>query len=150
MVSRLITLILLVALVAGLLFTSTDVTGFYMILIVLILVLGSSMWYAPISVSACPDAVVQHSMLKSRVFPMQEIERVALCHPSMGAIRICASGGFMGYWGLFREGDIGRYMAYYGKASDCFALYLKDGRIIMLGCVAPQTMVAYIKDNLSY
>ena len=29
--------------------------------------------------------------------------------------RICAAGGLMGFWGIFRGMDIGTYMAYYGN-----------------------------------
>ena len=51
----------------------------------------------------------------------------------------------MGYWGLFREGDVGRYMAYYGKASDCFMIRMKNGDKYVLGCKNPGEMVEYIK-----
>lgn len=63
-----------------------------------------------------------------------DIAEVKLCQPTMGAIRICGSGGFFGWYGWFREGDIGKYFAYYGKSSDCFLVTLKDGRKYMLGC----------------
>lgn len=59
---------------------------------------------------------------------MRDIERVELFQPTMGAIRIFASGGFMGYWGVFRESDIGRYYGFYGKASDCFLVNNEDRR----------------------
>ena len=60
------------------------------------------------------------SLCKSRKISVRDIERVELFQPTMGAIRIFASGGFMGYWGVFRESDIGRYYVFFGKASDCF------------------------------
>lgn len=76
---------------------------------------------------------------------MSEVENVELFQPTMGAIRICASGGFMGYWGIFREGDIGKYYGFYGKASDCFLVRLKNGNKYVLGCDQPEKMVDYIK-----
>ena len=45
----------------------------------------------------------------------------------MGARRLFGSGGFFGYWGIFKEGDVGRYAAYFGKASDCFLVRMKNG-----------------------
>lgn len=66
----------------------------------------------------------------------------------MGAVRILASGGYFGYWGTFRENDIGRYKASYGRASDCFILIMKNGDKYVFGCKNPQSMVDYIKNNL--
>ena len=79
---------------------------------------------------------------------MESIESAELFQPTMGAIRICASGGFMGYWGLFREGDIGKYMGYYGKASDCFMIRTKKGDKYVLGCENPSETVEFIKSQL--
>jgi len=52
----------------------------------------------------------------------------------MAARRICGSSGLGGYWGWFSERDIGRYFAYYGKASECFIVKLRSGRQYMIGC----------------
>ena len=75
---------------------------------------------------------------------MRMVENVDLFQPTMGTYRLFGSGGFMGYWGLFREGGIGRYAAYYGKASDCFLVKLRNGDKYVLGCTNPSGMVAYI------
>lgn len=66
----------------------------------------------------------------------------------MGALRICGSGGFFGYWGWFKERDLGKYFAYYGKSSDCFLVTLKSGNKYMLGCTEPEEMVDFINKNL--
>lgn len=79
---------------------------------------------------------------------MLDIDNVELFQPTMGAIRIFASGGFMGYWGMFREGDIGRYYAFYGKASDCFLIRMKNGDKYVLGCDNPSHMVAFIRSQI--
>ncbi len=55
----------------------------------------------------------------------------------------------MGYWGMFKEGDIGHYTAYYGKASDCFLVRLDNGDKYVLGCKNPDEMIAYIKRMIS-
>ncbi len=55
----------------------------------------------------------------------------------------------MGYWGWFSERDLGKYFAYYGKASDCFLVTMKDGRKYMLGCQNPAEMVDAINARLT-
>ena len=62
--------------------------------------------------------------------------------------RIVGSGGWFGYYGWFSERDLGRYFAYYGKASDCFLVTLRDGRKYMLGCDDAPAMVEAIKDKM--
>lgn len=76
---------------------------------------------------------------------MRDVESVEYFQPTMGAIRVFGSGGFMGYWGVFREGDIGRYYAFYGKASDCFLVRMRNGDKYVLGCEEPDKMIDYIK-----
>ena len=62
----------------------------------------------------------------------------------MAKKRICGSGGWFGYYGWFSEPSIGKYFAYYGKASDCFLVTLKDGKKYVLGCESPDEMVEVI------
>lgn len=146
--SIIMTLVVIAALVAGLVFTPSDRTGFYMLVVGLLFIFGLSLWYAPLLVKVTDDGVVQCSALKQRLFPFQDIDYVHRCRPSMGAIRLCGSSGFMGNWGLYRQGDLGRYMAYYGHASECFMLRMKDGRNILLGCRNPEAVLALINERL--
>ena len=72
--------------------------------------------------------------MRVRCIPLDEIEAVKICEPTMSEHRICGSGGYFGYFGWFREPSIGKYFAYYGKASEPFLIRLKSGRQYMLGC----------------
>ncbi len=96
-----------------------------------------------------PEYIFMGSLCKSRKISLRDIERFELFQPTMGAIRIFASGGFMGYWGVFRESDIGRYYGFYGKVSDCFLVKMKIGDKYVLGCDNPQKIVDYIESQKS-
>ena len=115
---------------------------------ILVPLLVAGLFYMPLSIAADKYAIYVNRSLKINTIPLNEVKSVRLCPPTMGAIRICGSGGFMGYWGWFRERDLGRYFAYYGRSSDCFLVELKDGHKYLLGCNNPQKMVDYIKSNL--
>ena len=80
---------------------------------------------------------------------MRCIVKVERFIPTMGSIRIFGSGGFMGYWGIFKEGDVGRYVAYYGKSSDCFIIHLDNGDKYVVGCENPDEMVDYISSKIA-
>lgn len=106
--------------------------------------------YAPIYVEVDSDFVSVKSLLKRKRFRIEDIKSVELFQPTMGAIRIVASGGFMGYWGLFKEGDVGNYIGFFGKSSDCFMIRMKNGDKYVLGCKDPKMMVDEIKKRITH
>lgn len=110
--------------------------------IVIISLLLSALFYMPVSISVDDKDLNINRSLRIKSIPLADIADVRLCQPTMGAIRICGSGGWFGWYGWFRERDLGKYFAYYGKASDCFLVTLKDGRKYMLGCKDAPDMVA--------
>lgn len=140
-----LTAILSIALLAGCIATVKEDAAFFMILGVFLILYISSLFFGPAYIKADRDYIVMGSLLRSKKIPMKDVVSIELFQPTMGAVRVFASGGYMGYWGVFRESDIGKYYGFYGKASDCFLLRLKDGRKYVLGCNEPNKMVDYIK-----
>ena len=106
------------------------------------------LYYMPLSIAADEHSIYINRSLKVKRIPIAEVKSVRLCPPTMGAIRICGSGGYLGYWGWFKERDLGKYFAYYGKASDCFLIELSDGHKYMLGCKNAPEMVEFIAKQL--
>lgn len=112
------------------------------------IILIISLFYMPMSIGVDETAIYINRSLKIKTIPITDVVSVKLCPPTMGAIRICGSGGFLGYWGWFRERDLGKYFAYYGKSSDCFLVELTNGRKYMLGCKNAPEMVEYITKRI--
>lgn len=104
--------------------------------------------YMPLSISVSSNELNVNRSFKVKTISLSEIRTIELCQPTLAERRICGSTGIFGYWGWFREKDLGKYFAYYGKSSDCFLVRLKDGRQYMLGCENPQAIVSYIKERL--
>ena len=120
----------------------------WMLLVIMVAWSFCVLFYTPMSISVNDRELSINRSLKIKTIPLNEISDVRLSQPTMGERRICGSGGFFGYWGWFSQRDIGRYFAYYGKASDCFLVTLKDGRKYMLGCKDAPEMVAAIQSRL--
>ena len=126
---------------------------FILLLIATAILVVFGMLYSPLSVSADEKEVKVRSLFKTHSISIRRIVSCELFRPTMGALRVCGSGGsggFMGYWGIFREGDVGRYTAYYGKGSDCFMLRLDNGDKYVLGCQNPEEMVEYINSQIKH
>ncbi|MBD5262101.1 MAG: hypothetical protein HDS38_08240 [Bacteroides sp.] len=115
----------------------------------LVLICCLAMYFTPMSISVEDGCLNINMLLRTKSIPLRDIQSVALCPPTMSEKRLLGSGGFFGYWGWFREPSIGRYFAYYGKASDCFLVRLKDGRLYMFGCVDALGIMECINSNLT-
>ena len=113
------------------------------------LLIISALCYMPISITLDDKHLRIRRPLKTKNIPVAEISGVRLCAPTMGAKRICGSGGWFGWYGRFKENDLGNYFAYYGKASDCFLVTLKNGKKYMLGCNDAPDMVKAIADKIT-
>lgn len=144
-----LTFIIEAALCLGLLLTYGQPAGFYPILIIAVPLLLAGLYFAPLSISANDEEVRIHASLKIRSIPMAEIVNIEPYRPQPGTIRICASGGFMGYWGTFRDNVIGPYTAYYGNKNNCFLITLNSGKKYLLGCLDTPGMIDYIAAHLS-
>lgn len=124
---------------------------FYCWLLLGIIVVWSSftLFYSPMYIVLTKDSINMERPIRTLTIPLDEIAEVKICEPTMAEHRICGSGGYFGYWGWFREASIGKYFAYYGKASQTFLIRLKSGRQYMLGCRDSKEMAQALADQLT-
>ena len=142
-----VTIIVLGVLIVGLVFVEDKKSWFFLFTVTFLLLLFSFR-YSPVKIQADENNVVIKCITRRHKLKMNEVESVELFQPTMTSFRLCGSGGFMGYWGIFKEGDIGRYAAYYGKASDCFLIRMKNGDKYVLGCENPEEIVNFINSQI--
>lgn len=107
-----------------------------------------SLFFTPLSISVENGNVNVNMLLRTKSISLKDISSIKKCPPTMAEKRILGSGGWFGYWGWFSEPSIGKYMAYYGKASDCFLLRLKNGKQYLIGCADNNSVVQYIVEQL--
>lgn len=142
------TLVGLIVLLLALYFAK-DTLAKYMVMSTLIILCFTALCYMPLSISIRNGELNINRPLKIKSIPLSSIESVKLVSPTMAKRRICGSGGWFGYYGWFKEPSIGKYFAYYGKASDCFLVTLKDGKRYVLGCENPKDMVDFINESIN-
>lgn len=85
----------------------------------IVALLLATLFFMPLSLSVDDRYLHINRSLRIKSIALTDIASVEHCPPTMGATGICGSGGWFGYYGWFKERDLGRYFAYYGKASDC-------------------------------
>lgn len=123
--------------------------GVYILAASIVTLCAFAFVYSPQYVIVDDRAVNIRRALATKSIPLSEITDVRLSPPTMGTRRLMASGGWFGYWGWYRENDLGRYFAYFGRSSDCFMLFLKDGRKYLLGCEDEPQMADFITRHIS-
>ena len=106
----------------------------------------AALLYGPLWVGVEDGTLMVRRPLRMLRIPVSDIADIRLHKPTMGEKRLLGSGGWFGYWGWFMEADTGRYFAYYGRASDCFMVTLKDGRKYLLGCKDPEKIIDKISN----
>ena len=147
--ATLLTAIISVALFVGCIATVSDEPSFFTLLVVYLVLFITALFFGPLYIKADSSHIVLGSIVRRKKIAMRDVESVERFQPIMGAVRILGSGGFMGYWGLFSEGDIGRYYAFYGKSSDCILVRMKNGDKYVLGCNQPDKMADFIKSQIA-
>lgn len=128
--SWVLTLIITAAFGAGLIFCYGEPAVFYPILAIAVPMYLACLYCAPVFVSADNKELCIHSSFKIRSILMADVISVERYRPIPGTIRTCASGGFMGYWGKFRDNAIGHYTGFWGNNNDCFLITLTNGKNI--------------------
>ena len=122
---------------------------FWLFFSITLILLVCGMWWGPVSVSADNGSLrVRRVVGKHTVIPYSEIDSIEPFQPTMGTRRIFGGSGFMGYWGWYREYGADVYFAYYGKASDCFLVKLRNGRRYVIGCRNPHTIIDTVRAAL--
>lgn len=145
-----ITAIIIIILAAGCVLTFHEKPKFFILLTMSLIILLAGLMYGVTNLRIDRGFIILGSPLRKRKIRLSDIQSAELLQPTMGIQRIIGSGGFMGYWGIFREGYIGRYYAFYAKASDCFLIRLRNGDKYLLGCTDPAKALDYIQKQIPH
>ena len=120
------------------------------VILILILVglLVVSLYYYPQRIEANDKNLIIHRQFKDKKIPYATIKSVERCFPSLGGLRLCGSGGFLGYWGYFSDIVIGNYFGYYGNRRQCILVKLTDGKQYVISCEHPDEMIYTISRHI--
>ncbi|MDE7466212.1 MAG: PH domain-containing protein [Muribaculaceae bacterium] len=146
--SQAITFGILILFVVGTVSLSDNESKLIMFCIIMGLVTITGLYFCPKSIEATESEIVLHKLIShSQTLDYEEIESVKQFYPTVG-IRLCGSGGFFGYWGYFRDLQIGAFIGFYGSSDNCFLVKMKDGRQYVLGCKDANELIPYIQSHL--
>ena len=138
----------IVLLIVGIISSWEERDKAILLLVLLVLLVGVSMYFYPRSVESTDSKLIIHRQYSDKAFSYEDIASVERCYPSAGGLRLCGSGGFFGYWGYFTDIMIGNYFGYYGDRDQCILIRLKNGRQYVISCEDPEEMIVSISAHL--
>lgn len=103
---------------------------------------------APLRVLATGDSLVIKLVTGAKKIPYGKIRKIDLFPCPDLSWRVMGSGGFMGYYGVFRSRALGRFHAYVGTPRDSILVELKDGGYMVFSCADPDAMVSAVRSHL--
>lgn len=143
-----ITIAVALAIIVAIVSSRGNKDAFIILSITLVMLIGTGLFYSPKYIEISEDALIIQRSLNSKVIQYSDISTVDRCMPSAGGLRLCGSGGFMGYWGYFSDIIIGTYFGYYGDRNQCILIKLKNGRQYVISCTSPTEMTNAINEKL--
>ncbi|MCC8037077.1 MAG: PH domain-containing protein [Bacteroidales bacterium] len=100
----------------------------------------SSLCFMPMKVSVDDKDLTLWFSFRYKKIPLDRIAEVTPYQLPKNTIRLCGSGGFMGYWGWFRDAHLGRYMMYATQQKNLLAIKLTDGKCYVISCQDPTAL----------
>lgn len=146
---KVITFALIILLIIGIVSCRDNESKLWALVVISIALIGFSLFYFPTNIETTNSSLIIHRFLKSKIIPYSFISSADTCIPSAGGLRLCGSGGFLGYWGYFNDIIIGTYFGYYGNRNQCILVKLKNGKQYVVSCEEPIQMISSINDHLS-
>lgn len=145
-VTAIVSAVLLVAAAILLKFALEYDTGALSGLVFIVFVMAALASNAPLNIVLQNNTLTIRRTCFSKAIPYNEIEYIARYDP-LNDIRICASGGFFGYIGIFCNRQTGTYFAYIGDISEAVFIETTSGRRYVVSCSDPDMLVSEIRNR---
>jgi hypothetical protein len=112
-------------------------------------VFGVLILFAPLRFEVTPEAVVVKRLRRDVVIPRGEIREIRRLEAGRTGFtwRLCGSGGFFGWFGLFYNRGLGDFWAYAGNQDDLVVLTLADGTRIVMSPSPPDAFVNAVRET---
>ena len=146
-----ITTVLLLGL--GLYFLITDLgsTCFpYIILGSLAIICLCSLFFFPLEVRINEKSVSVVFPMRIKEIPVMRNSRVEPYKVTMNFVRTFGSGAFFGWWGWFRNQELGKFMVYAANLDNVFLIETCNGKKYVISCNDPEAMCSEIKNVMNH
>lgn len=117
------------------------------VLIFLCFVCG--LYFCPKYVEVSNSLLTIGKLISKKIIPLADIASVTPYQRTMNFVRTIGSGGFMGYWGHYRNQELGKFFVYATRMDQLILVTLKSGKKYVISCKNADEMCEQINLRLS-
>lgn len=129
-------------------FKQGDKTIGYTIIAIGAVIVLPALFFSPVNSGTDDDFVYVRHPLRTSRYEMSRILKAEPFVPSMAEKCVIGSRGCLGYWGFFYDGGVQKYVACYGKGSECVLLTMENGRKYLIGAQDKEGFADYINSKI--
>lgn len=100
------------------------------------------------SLKLSEDKLTICKLVGVKEIPFSAIEKIEPYKDYHSDIRLTGNGGFLGYTGLFRNKELGKYTAFVGNYSQAFYIRTKNGKIYVTSSEQREEIIRQIQLKL--
>ena len=117
------------------------------ILIFILVICG--IYYCPKYIEATNSLLIIGKLISKKVLPLADIASVTPYQHTMNFGAPLGSSGFMGYWGHYRNQELGKFSVYGTSLDQLILVILKSGKQYVISCKNAEEMSNQINLRLS-
>lgn len=123
-----------------LMFDENSVFESYVLLGLLAAIFLCSLYFCPREINIDANNLNIVFPLRVKRVSLEEISKIEPYKVTMNFVRTFGSGGFFGWWGWFRNQELGKFMVYASELDHVFLVEIKSGKKYVVSCSDPETM----------
>lgn len=100
--------------------------------------------FMPLEVKVGDESISVVFSLRQKEFAFKDIQSIEPYQVTMNFVRYFGSGGFFGWWGWFRNQELGRFMVYASELDHVFLLKMRNGKRYVISCSDPAALCAAV------
>lgn len=143
--STIISIVLITTLVYILIFDFSLWTVFISVFILAGMIYSA--YLSPMSIELNDTEIVLHKLIGCLHIPLDKITKTEPFETDGSEVRICGSGVFLGYTGLFYNKKLGRYHSYVGCYKQAFLVCAENNKKYVFSCENRELIISTIKNK---
>lgn len=136
--------VLLIATVVCILIFDFSLWSVFMSVFILAVTIYAA-YLSPMSIELNDTEMVLHKLIGSLHIPFDKITEIEPFETDGTEVRLCGSGGFLGYTGLFYNKKLGRYHSYVGWYKQAFLVCTENNKKYVFSCENRELIISTIK-----
>ena len=106
----------------------------FLVRILLPILVICGVYYSPMFIEVNHTHLYITRLLRKKAIALSDIESVSRYERTMNFARFCGGGGFFGFWGWYRNQELGKFFVYATRLDQLVLVKLKSGRKYVLSC----------------